>query len=88
MKNKKLQLIVASLQCSHPHYLGEDFHMSIQFDSTNGFNVLFFMPDAYNDFITEYTFEVFSSVARLFDVSVSIRVRHGVPVVSMFYGSI
>lgn len=87
MKNKKLQLIVAAMQYSHPHYLGEEFHMSIQFDGAKGFYVIFFMSDAYKSFITDYAFEVFSSIARLFNVSVGIRVRHGLPVITMSYGS-
>lgn len=87
MKNEKLKLILTALQCSHPHYLGDAFSVSIQYDSLNGFYAYFFMEGAYKDFITAYTFEVFAAVARLYNVSVSIRVRHGVPVVSMSYGS-
>lgn len=87
MKNKKLELIIASLQYSHPHYLGKDFAVSIQYDSPNGFYAVFFMQDAYKYFITEYAFEVFAAVARLYNVSVSIKVRQGLPVITMSYGS-
>lgn len=87
MKNEKLQLIIASLQYSHPHYLGQNFAVSIQHDSPKGFYAIFFMADAYKDFITDYTYGVFAAVARLYNVSVSIRVRHGLPVISMYYGS-
>lgn len=87
MKNEKLNQIVAAMQHSHPHYLGEAFHLSIQFDGLKGFHVVFFMEDAYKYFITDYTYEVFAAVARLYNVSVSIRVRHGLPVISMSYGS-
>lgn len=87
MKNEKLQLIVASLQHSHPHYLGRNFDLSIQYDSPNGFYAIFFMSDVYKDFITDNTYEVFAAVARLYNVSVSIRVRQGLPVVTMSYGS-
>lgn len=86
MKNEKLQLIIASLQYSHPHYLGENFDVSIQFDGTHGFYAVFFMQDAYKTFISEYTFEVFAAVARLYNVNVSIRVRQGLPVITMSYG--
>lgn len=87
MKNEKLQLIIASLQYSHPHYLGQDFDLSIQYDRPNGFDAIFFMQDAYKTFISEYTFEVFAAVARLYNVSVSIKVRQGLPVVCMYDGT-
>lgn len=87
MKNEKLQLIIAAMQYSHPHYLGEDFYLSIQGDYPNGFYAVFFMQDAYKYFITDYTYEVFAAIARLYNVSVSIRVRQGLPVITMSYGS-
>ena len=87
MKNKKLELILTALQYSHPHYLGEEFAVSIQGDYPNGFYAVFFMADAYKTFISDYTYEVFAAVARLYNVSVSIRVRQGLPVITMSYGS-
>lgn len=87
MKNEKLKLILTALQYSHPHYLGDDFAVSIQGDYPKGFYAVFFMQDAFKHFITDYQFEVFSSVARLFNVSVSIHVRQGLPVITMSYGS-
>lgn len=54
MKNEKLKLILASLQYSHPHYLGDDFAVSIQGDYPKGFYAVFFMQDAYKHFITNY----------------------------------
>lgn len=86
-KNEKLSAIVAALQCSHPHYLGEDYYLSVSYESPRGFRVLFFMEDFYKTFITDYQFEVFAAVARLFQVNVSMKVCNGVPVVCMFTGS-
>ena len=86
-QNEKLSAIVAALQSSHPHYLGEDFYLSVSYDSPRGFRVLFFMEDFYKTFITVYQFEAFAAVSRLFNVNVSMEVCHGVPVVSMDYGS-
>lgn len=86
-KNEKLSAIVAALQCSHPHYLGEDFYLSVSHDSPRGFRVVFFMEDSYKTFITDYQFEAFAAVGRLYNVSVSVKVYHGVPVVCMNAGS-
>ena len=86
-KNEKLSAIVAALQCSHPHYLGEDFYLSVSHDSPRGFRVIFFMEDFYKTFITEYQFEAFAAVGRLYNVNVSVKVCHGVPVVCMYEGS-
>lgn len=71
------------MQQSHPHYIGEDYQLSIKRDTETEFRVELYMPDAYKSFITAYALEVPLSVARLFNVSVSVRCKHGVPVICM-----
>lgn len=86
-KNKKLAEIVQALQYSHPHYLGEDFYLSVSYDSERGFRAVFYMEESHQNFITDYCLEVFQSVSRLFHVNVSVKCKQGLPVVVMFTGS-
>lgn len=87
MINKKLKLMCETLKNSHPHYLGEDFYLSIRHDSKKGFYVVFYMAEAYKRFITSYCLECFLSVGRLLNVNVSIRIENRLPVISVSDGS-
>lgn len=86
-KNKKLAEIVQALQYSHPHYLGEEFYLSVSYDSERGFRAVFFMQERYKEFITDYCLEVFQAVSRLFYVNVCVKCQQGLPVVVMHTSS-
>lgn len=83
MKNETLKAIVKAMGMSHPHYLGEDFHMSIQSDYEKYFYVELYAPDNHKNFFTEYALEVTCSVARLYGASVAVRSKHGVPIITI-----
>lgn len=83
MKNETLKAIVKAMGMSHPHYLGEEFHMSIQSDYEFGFRIELYAPSNHKEFFTAYALEVAMSIERLYNTNVAVRCKHGVPIITI-----